>query len=108
MIKNKIENWLLRHLTKTVVPEDILLVDKGTSVVYLGGIKMSDTETKNLREEAMFISKTRLWSILTSTLRAEAQEVMFNKSKDFEDMRSGKLMLYCIDVQDKIINKLIK
>lgn len=73
--------------------------------IEIGGQSLSQEEIRILKEEALYIERTRLWSILTNTLADDARQVMFEKSKDFEDMRTGKAILYAIDIQEKIINK---
>lgn len=42
---------------------------------------------------------------MQETLKDEAQTIMFLKSKDFQDMLVGKMMLYNLDVQNKIVER---
>lgn len=76
----------------------------GKNEVYLGDYLMTEQEVSNLKEEVAFIIKTRIWEILTNTLGETARQAMFEKSKDFDDMKWGKAILYAIDVQNKIMN----
>jgi len=82
--------------------EDILTMDKQGNI-YLGGEKLDVTVARNLKEEAIFLGESQLWKLLTNTLRDQAQKVMFEQSTSYDDMRNGKMMLYNINVQEKII-----
>lgn len=105
-MRQRIANWLLRHLLNAIIVEDVLTVDKGR--IFLGDELITDNERHNLREEIKFIEKTRFWQICQETLKATAQEKMFNKSVDFDDMKFGKTMLYNLDIQRKLIDILKK
>lgn len=76
--------------------------------VYLGGEKVTDQLAKELKQEANIMKELRLWNILTNTPKHQAKEVMFTKSKTFDDMMAGKMMLYTVDVQENIVNRLTR
>lgn len=103
-MKKLIKNWALKSLIKAVIPEDIIIIRNG--IVYLNGEQIGESELKELKREASLIKELRLWKILTNTLRSDAQERMYNKAVNFDDMMAGKLLLYAIDLQEKIVNKL--
>lgn len=105
-MRQRIANWLLRHLLNAIVIEDVLKIERGQFII--GGQAMQENERAALREEARFVSKTRLWQIMQETLKATAQEKMFEKSVDFDDMKFGKTMLYNLDIQQKLIDILRK
>jgi hypothetical protein len=107
-MKKLIRNLLLKHLLKAIVLSDVLKMDEKTGVMTLGGEKLTENELRGLKEEAGYIKRTRLWSVLTNTLQDQAHTVMFQKSKNWEDMVTGKTMLYNIDIQEKIIDMLLK
>jgi len=107
-MKKLILNLLLKHLLKAITLSDVLKIDEKTGQATLGGEKITDNELRGLKEEAGYIQRTRLWSVLTNTLQDQAHTVMFTKSKSWEDMVTGKTMLYNIDIQQKIIDMLLK
>jgi hypothetical protein len=100
-IKTKLRNWLTRELIITTNPQDVFEINKG--IFLLGGEQMSLEEIRSIQEEVKFVEKTRLWKIITATLEDDAREKMFIKSTSFDDMWAGKMMLYNIDVQKKIM-----
>jgi hypothetical protein len=87
-------------------PEDIITTDK-LNVVYIGGQRVSQEEMKILIEEVKWLEKSKIWRIFTETVRWEAQQTMFEKSKDWNDMLTGKTMLYNLSLLERIC-KLIK
>lgn len=76
------------------------------NVMLLGGKEISEAEKKVLREEAKYLKESRIWKVFQETLKYQAQLVMFEKSKDFNDMLVGKAMLRNLDVQNQILKKL--
>ena len=87
--------------------DDILTTGK-TGGIYLNKIRVTDQELHTLQEEAAYLKGTRLWGILTSTLKDQAKQVMFEKAQSFDDMRMGKAMLHNIGVQENIVTILTK
>lgn len=71
--------------------------------ILLGGEQASVLEIKNLKEEVKFFKNSRLFRLLMNTKRQKAQEMMFIKSTSFDDMRSGKMCLFNIDLDEKIL-----
>lgn len=101
------KNELLRDIFCAVVPEDVITQDKAGRI-YLGGRVASDREIEVLQREVSFLEESQIWKLLTNSLVDQAHTIMFNNSESFEDMRSGKMMLYNIGVQKAIIQKIKK
>lgn len=112
--KIKLENKLLKKISNAVVVDDIIKTvpvrDRFGRLVdikfYFKGKELSPLDLKNLREEVKFIKESAIWKIMTNSLKEEARRTMNEKAMNFEDMRSGKLLLYAISLQEKIIEKL--
>lgn len=83
---------------------DVITWNPQSKIIYLGKNLLTEKEIQALKEEARYIKATRLWQIMTDTLGNTARETMFEKAKDFDDMKTGKAILYAIDVQEKILN----
>lgn len=87
-----------------VVDENkIITYDKTGHNVFIGGKLIDERRSLNLRSEAEFILQSDLGAILFETPRKIAEEVMFNKSQNFDDMRNGKSILYTVSLQNKIL-----
>lgn len=107
-MRERLINWLLSHLLRVPNPHDVLWVNPKTRKVYLGGEQISEQEQRNLKAEAILIKKTRLWQILNETLTEHARKTMFEKSTNYEDMKSGKLLLFARSMESSIVDTLEK
>lgn len=99
-MKYKIINWLLRHYLNPVLTEDIITTDKG--VIRIGNKAITDNELRQLQAEVKALEGFRIWSIMTHSVRHIAQDKIFNKSVNFDDVVAGKLMLYNLDTIESI------
>ncbi len=88
-------------------PNDVLRVSK-SGALFLGKNKLADQEIVNLQQEVKYFRTLRLHGIFLETVREQARTIMFEKAKDFDDMRSGKAMLHCLGVLENIINTVEK
>ena len=86
---------------------DVLTVAK-TGGLFLGGRRLEIAEIVNLQQEVKYFKELRLHSIFLETVRDQARLVMFEKAKDFDDMRSGKAMLHALGVLENILNAVEK
>lgn len=102
---NRLRNWCLKHCFKCIVLEDIVSFDKSGNCL-IKGKKLSEQELANIRQEIAYLDNGVLWKILSSYTAQEARKLIFEKSNNFEQVLSGKLMLYNLDIQLKIIEKL--
>ncbi len=100
-MKNRIINYLFRHLLNAVVPEDVIKTEKGK--LLIGGIEVQDTELRSLIAEVKALEGFRIWKIMNETIRSEAMDLGFNKSLTYDDLKTSKMMLYTLDVFNSII-----
>lgn len=105
-LKRKVQIYLLRKLFNVVTEEDVFTFNKTTKKCYLDGRELEEKEVRQLQEEIVFLERTWIWEIFQKTLRHQAKKAMYENSTSFEDMQAGKLMLYNLDVQKKIVENL--
>ena len=74
-------------------PSDVFSYESKTGIMKLGKEAMTEQEIKSLQEEVKFIESTLWWKIVNETLQQKAQEVAFQNSTMFEDMRTAKAMM---------------
>jgi hypothetical protein len=101
-IKMYLLNFIIAGLFKGVTLENVIEFDNKKGVL-INKETLTERQKKTLVEEAKYIEKTELWKILTSTLRHNAHQTMFEKSTVLDDLFFAKAMLYNIDVQEKIV-----
>jgi hypothetical protein len=99
-------NWVFEFLTKPVKIEQVIMVNE-IGQVKIDGRIISGGELKALQEEAKAFQIFRLKTVLLNTPKSIAETRMFTDSKSWDDMLAGKLMLYVIDVQETIIQKIL-
>lgn len=82
-------------------------IGRVTSRLQLDGKDINETELANFKQEVSFFRNSRLWNIFNESLKSQAREIMFTRSETFDDMKSGKMMLYNLSIMDNIM-KLIE
>lgn len=106
-LKRIIQNWLLKTVLRAISVQDVMRIDERSRKIFLGGEIIDEKQLRMLREEAGYIKRTFLWKVLTNTLAEQARLTMFTHSKSWEDMLIGKMMLYNIDVQEKVLETIL-
>ncbi len=94
---------LLKDMLGALDEARLVTFDKQKGLVYIGGEVADDARLANLKAESEFMLSSELWKLLSETMRYMAYEQMFTKSTSFDDMRSGKMLLYHLDVQKKLM-----
>ncbi len=95
-----------KHLSEMlgfVDDKSILTFDKSKGTVFVGGEKVLPERLANLKAESEFLLNSDLWKLMNETIRYMAYDRMFIKSASFEDMQSGKMLLYHLDIQKKLM-----
>jgi len=82
----------------------IVTFDPKVGIIFLGPERIDESRAMNLKSESEFVLQSQLWKVFNETIRHQAYEIMFLKSTSFDDMRSGKMLLYLLDLQRKILN----
>ncbi len=96
-----------------IKPESVLLYSPKYRLLYLNGQQLSDVEAHSLQEEVKFVEKTRIWDIIQNTLKqriidimsenAKALDTVFDDEKVGREMRLGKSMLHCLEIENSIL-----
>lgn len=95
----------LKELLGNVDYRAVVTNDKQGNI-FVGGVKQEESQLMNLRSEAEFFLASDLYRILSETKKDLAYKTMFEKSENFEDLRTGKLVLYNISIDRNIIERL--
>ena len=95
-------------VTTEVVTVDELGRPVQKKVILIAGRQLSPDETRILQEEARFIKRTMWWDVVQNTVVNTAKLKMFERSENFDDMRSGKGILYAADIYRKILDRILE
>lgn len=99
------KNEALAFLFNMPDPSWIIRWNK-TNELFLRNERIPNEQAVNLQNEIKLLESTQLWKILTNTLQQDAMERMFFNSKDFDDMRGGKMLLFALSIQQGVINRI--
>ena len=80
----------------------VITVDKA-GFAYIGKERIDESRLSNLKSEAEFLSRSDIWKLLNETMRYYAYEKMFIKSESLNDLLTGKMWIYHLDTQQKIL-----
>ena len=76
--------------------------------VYLGKEKLSQEMRDLLREQARYIERSNLWEIVNATIVNEAYDISLKQSKDFDEVRTAKMLHHWAFVMRKMMTLLAK
>lgn len=105
-MKQKLLNYITRHLFKFITAEEFLRMDAGKLII--GNHILTNEEKAGVIADAQAIKNTKLWSLLLKEMQYVAQKRMYFESSSEDDILAGKMTLWTIDIMDKKINNLTK
>ena len=103
-MRQRVLNYLLRHLFNAVTEEDVLLY-KGNKF-YVGGMELPDSDSQDIISGAKGMKEMYIFQLLMKDMKNEANKAIYHKSKTMDDVNFGKAMLFTIDVIEKKIEHL--
>ena len=95
--KHRILTEAVKKLFNTIGPDDILGVNEDGSWRFEGR-DLLQVEVKELQEAGKQFSKSKLWKVLETELKYQANKKMFMESQSDMDLVAGKLLLFLTDV----------
>lgn len=101
-LRAKLVNLLVRKLFNTITADDILKLENQN--MFLKGKRLTTEQITELKENAERFADSVVWKLLSDDIKYHANYLMYEKSKDYQDMMFGKAILYVVD----IINKRLK
>lgn len=102
----KTQNQIFKELFNGITADDILKYANGKFIV--GGNELPPADTQALISGARAIKEMFVWKQLLKDMRYEANKMMFDNSLKYEDMLSGKMVLWTLDVMEKKLESLSK
>ncbi len=104
---DKVEAEVSSRISKLlgVVDENFIITyDKKTGLVFLGGVRLDEPQIMNLKSEAEAITSMQIWKTLSETIKEQAQKTIFNNSIEWQDVLNGKMCLYTLSLQQKVLD----
>lgn len=104
-LKEKLFDYLTsKYLSITDTKKVLSFTREGYALI--DGQSITKEDLQRLKNEALFFQKTLLYSVLINTPKKQAQNNIFQKSNDLNDLRFSKAALWTIDVQETIVKRL--
>ena len=97
--------FLVKHLYNGLTEYDVLRVQPKKGIIYKGKV-LQKKEIHKMVSDAREFKNSVIWRMIKEDATFEAQNKIFRKSDNLNDIYAGKLMLYSIDVLDKTIKKI--
>lgn len=105
-LQKKCINFLVKKLYKFVTVDEVLIQTKDG--FFVNGKRIETKFIKELKGQAEIILGLEVYQLVRRELMEVANESMFTKSKNFDDMMFGKAMLFCLDLLHQKLTKLSK
>ena len=103
-LKNRLEKYLLRNVLLSVTSDMIMTYDANKKVAFINGTPVSSKDMRQLKDEAKYFMKSKLYNVLMTSPADNARKVMNEKAISFDDMRHGKIMLHTLSTQNSILD----
>ena len=104
-IKYRLFFWLTKKLLPTVEANYVLKFDK-LGNVFLGDMKLTKPEMMMLKREAEILDDILIWKYIVNTLNDKVSKRVFQSSQTLEDLVIGKSILWTLNLQQEIKDKL--
>lgn len=104
-------NFCMGYLFNLVTTDGVIEIKhiehtKKKSKVYIGGVELSAGERQELINDAKAIQRLGGYQKILNSMRASATIKLVNKSVTIDDMVAGKVLLYSVDVEQRLIHDL--
>jgi hypothetical protein len=99
-------NWVFSYLTKPVKLDHIITYNSTSGQIYMDGRLVSAAEVKSLQEQVKAFNMMSLKTVLLNTPKTVAESQIYN-SKSMDEMIGGKLVLYTLDLQETILQRIL-
>ena len=96
----------IKDLYNIISSEDVLRFDGENW--YFGGKKQTKDRMGMLAGEAGHFLESRLWKVLEIAMKNTSNEKMYIKSQTNDDLNGGKIMLFFLQEQKKLLKAISK
>jgi hypothetical protein len=110
-IKIKLFNFLLRNVYNLTTIDGLLEVRftnkaNGTGFIELDGVRLPENEERELVAQAKQMLRMKGRKLIRKHMCADATNRLVNKSQTIEDMVAGKVMLYTLDMEQQVLERI--
>lgn len=99
-------NWLVTKLIKIQDVKDFLTITK--TEMFVGKEKYKHSDIKGMVKDIEVIKQIPTWNIVKNTLINQAQDAIFNKSTNFDQVVNAKMILWTLKEIDNYFDTIIR
>ena len=118
-LKRRLANWCLRKLFNAVTEDSFLQIKFGKvrdskgrtlseGVIIVGNKELPLQETRAYAAEARALLALNIYKKVFESMKWTANEMIYQKSKNADDLLASKMALYTLDVLEKKFENIAK
>ena len=107
LLKKTFLNFIVKHLFKGFIADDIISYNKDQNEFSVAGTIMSDSDVDNIMKTLHLLDHNDGYNALLRDVEYRAEETLFLKSKTEDDMIFAKSSLFIIDLLRKRKDQLL-
>lgn len=104
MIRERLLNWVVKHLFNGITKKDIFQIKDGE--IYYRERPLKEDQKQRVIERANVYKEDEFWKMLRREVRYQANRKMYYKSKDWQDMFFSKAALWAVEIMEKKVDDL--
>lgn len=104
-IRRKCIGWMTHHLFNSITEEDILRIKGGK--MYYKGKPMSKEGIDKLKLDALSFENSVIWQILSDEMKYQANQKIFYKAQNSDDLIAAKTLLYLIETMENKLKSIV-
>lgn len=90
----------------STIEKRVFTENKG--IIYIGAEEIKPELKEILQEQARYIKSSQLWEIFQSTIQNEAANLALIQSKDYDEVKTAKMLHHWKHVFENILHILTK
>lgn len=102
----KLLNRLLSKTLGMVYPEDIMTITKENKM-YFKGKEVDLKQLTKWKDDLEILGSLEIYKVLKDSMKNDANALIFKKSKDFDDVLNGKMVLWTLEQMDAYIDSIL-
>lgn len=89
-----------------VYPEDIMTITKENKM-YFKGKEVDLKQLTKWKDDLEILGSLEIYKVLKDSMKNDANALIFKKSKDFDDVLNGKMVLWTLEQMDAYIDSIL-
>lgn len=106
-VRHQLLTMAVEELYNAIGKDDVLQLNEKGEWMYAGK-NMTKEELESISDQARSLLNSKLWNILQTDVKYQANKKMFTESTHIIHLESGKMLVYYADIIKSRLEKLAK